>query len=81
MPQRGDAKPTFTPPRPFERGVGKAPTLVQNVETLAQLALIARFGPAWFRALGTVDEPGSALVTVQAQWQSPASTRSRSAPP
>ena len=35
----GPALPTFTPPRPFERGVGGAPTLVQNVETLAQLAL------------------------------------------
>jgi NADH:ubiquinone oxidoreductase subunit F (NADH-binding) len=57
-------KPTFTPPRPFERGVGGAPTLVQNVETLANIALIGRFGPAWFRALGTPDEPGSALVTL-----------------
>jgi NADH:ubiquinone oxidoreductase subunit F (NADH-binding) len=58
------AKPTFRPPRPFERGVRGAPTLVQNVETLAHLALIARFGAGWFRALGTGDEPGSALVTL-----------------
>jgi NADH:ubiquinone oxidoreductase subunit F (NADH-binding) len=61
---RGVAKPTFTPPRPFERGVGGAPTAIQNVETLAHVALIARWGADWFRSAGTPAEPGSALVTL-----------------
>jgi len=67
----GPALPTFTPPRPYERGVGGAPTVVLNVETLAHLALIARFGARWFRTVGTPDEPGSALVTVSGAVQVP----------
>jgi NADH:ubiquinone oxidoreductase subunit F (NADH-binding) len=58
------ALPTFTPPRPFESGVDKRPTLVQNAETAAHVAQIARFGSGWFRELGTTAEPGSALFTV-----------------
>jgi NADH:ubiquinone oxidoreductase subunit F (NADH-binding) len=60
----GELKPTLTPPRPDQRGVSRRPTLVQNAETLAHVALIARHGPAWFRALGTADRPGSALATL-----------------
>ena len=47
-----------------ERGVGNRPTLVQNVESLAQAALIARYGAAWYRQVGRGPTRGTALITI-----------------
>lgn len=45
-------------------GDDAAPALVDNVETLADVALIADHGPAWFREVGTASSPGTVLCTV-----------------
>ncbi len=60
----GDARPLGRLNPIWEDGVDHRPTLVANAETLAQLALIARFGPEWFAAVGSPAEPGTTLVTV-----------------
>jgi NADH:ubiquinone oxidoreductase subunit F (NADH-binding) len=60
----GVAAPTAIPPRPFERGVDGHPTLVQNVESLAHVAVIARRGDEWFRSLGRNEASGTVLLTV-----------------
>jgi len=67
----GAPVPTFVPPRPFERGYRGRPTLVQNPETLAQIALVARYGDRWYRELGTEPNPGSALVTISGAVKAP----------
>jgi NADH:ubiquinone oxidoreductase subunit F (NADH-binding) len=61
----GHARPQFNVRVAASTRGGEArPTLVQNVETLAHVAMIARRGSAWFRELGTERSPGSALLTL-----------------
>ncbi len=67
----GIPRPTLVPPRPYERGLDGRPTLIQNPETLAQIALVARYGAGWYRELGTDADPGSALVTISGAVDAP----------
>jgi NADH:ubiquinone oxidoreductase subunit F (NADH-binding) len=67
----GAAKPTLVPPRPYERGVDGRPTLVQNIETLAHVAVVARHGADAYRAAGADLAAGTVLVTTAGAVHSP----------
>ncbi len=60
----GPAKPTDKPPRPFEAGVHDRPTLVSNVETLANLPYLQSHGSAEYRSQGTTLSPGTFMATI-----------------
>jgi NADH:ubiquinone oxidoreductase subunit F (NADH-binding) len=60
----GPAKPTDKPPRPFEAGVAGQPTLVSNVETLANLPFLQSEGAPAFRSQGTPLSSGTFLATI-----------------
>jgi len=45
-------------------GVHGRPTVVSNAESLAHLALLARFGAPWFTLAGSPEAPGSSLLTL-----------------
>jgi NADH:ubiquinone oxidoreductase subunit F (NADH-binding) len=68
----GPAKPTDKPPRPFEAGVAERPTLVSNVETLANLPFVQSEGSAAFRAQGTQLSSGTFLATISGAARPPA---------
>jgi NADH:ubiquinone oxidoreductase subunit F (NADH-binding) len=68
---RGVATPTTTPPHPRDRGVGGSPTLIQNVETLGHVALVARHGDGWYRSAGRRGAAGTLLITIGGAVASP----------
>src|SRR5205823_2672402 len=53
--------PRQKPPYPASAGLFGKPTIVNNVETLANVAPIVRNGGAWFRSFGTADSPGTMI--------------------
>jgi bidirectional [NiFe] hydrogenase diaphorase subunit len=55
--QRGTPRPR--PPYPAEAGLWAAPTLLNNVETFANIPAIIRRGPEWYASIGTAKSKGT----------------------
>ncbi len=65
------AKPRKKPPFPGVAGLWGKPTTVNNVETMAHTAWIARHGGAAFAAIGTEQSKGTLLFTLPPNVQRP----------
>ncbi len=60
----GSARPGGRRDLPHTHGVSKRPTFASNVETFAQIALLAAMGAAGYATTGSAAEPGTSLVTL-----------------
>jgi len=60
--KRGE--PRARPPYPTTNGLWNMPTLVNNVETLANVPPILRNGAQWYRQIGTPSSPGTKVYTI-----------------
>ncbi len=63
--------PRIKPPFPAEKGLWGKPTLVNNVETLANLPGLIENGSEWFRSSGTERTPGTKLFSISGDIKKP----------
>jgi len=63
--------PRIKPPFPAEKGLFDMPTLVNNVETLANAPLILSRGKAWYQSIGTERSHGTKIFTISGQVNKP----------
>jgi len=56
--------PRLKPPFPAVIGLYGCPTIINNVETLADVPTILRRGAAWFAGLGTPDSTGTKIYCI-----------------
>ena len=62
--QGNRGEPTTKPPFPAERGLWQKPTVVNNVETLANVPVIFEKGPEWFAQIGTENSKGTKVFAL-----------------
>jgi len=67
--ERGN--PRLKPPFPATEGLYRKPTVINNVETLANLPLILQYGPEWYTRMGTEKSPGIKLFALSGQVKRP----------
>ncbi|MFQ3573242.1 MAG: NADH-ubiquinone oxidoreductase-F iron-sulfur binding region domain-containing protein [Thermodesulfovibrionales bacterium] len=61
--------PTPKPPYPAERGLWDKPTLIDTVETFANIPAIILNGAEWFRSVGTESSPGTKVFALSGPLQ------------
>jgi NADH-quinone oxidoreductase subunit F len=67
--KRGE--PRLKPPYPTQAGLFGKPTLINNVETLANVPHIINRGSEWFQSMGTERSPGSKLFCISGHVRQP----------
>jgi NADH-quinone oxidoreductase subunit F len=63
--------PRLKPPFPAIQGLYGGPTLINNVETLANVPHIVAHGADWYKRFGTEQSPGTKVVSVSGCVQRP----------
>lgn len=56
--------PQHRPPYPVQEGLWGRPTVINNVKTLASIPSILKRGGLWYRSLGSLRSPGTAIFSV-----------------
>ena len=51
--------PRVKPPRTVEQGLFGKPTVLNNVETYANVPMIINNGAEWYKSIGTAGSPGT----------------------
>jgi NADH-quinone oxidoreductase subunit F len=64
-------QPRLKPPFPATAGLYAAPTVVNNVETIASVPAIVQGGSEWFRAMGTERSPGPKIYSLSGHIERP----------